>query len=100
MDMTTALDYSEDYTDPEADIWVYSAAASPLPKPEGKKGLDGYLEYLKRCVKVGPTARASRIRPSTRTRWAGSSPALAVKKSLNFCLTESGAKWAQSRMHT
>ena len=35
MDMTTALDYSEDYADPEADIWIYSNAASPLPKPKG-----------------------------------------------------------------
>lgn len=35
MDMTTALDYSEDYSDPKADIWVYSKAASPLPKPKG-----------------------------------------------------------------
>lgn len=33
MDMTTALDFSEDYADPSADIWSYSKAASPLPKP-------------------------------------------------------------------
>ncbi|MCG5513193.1 serine hydrolase domain-containing protein [Ectothiorhodospira shaposhnikovii] len=46
MDMTTALDYSEDYADPEADIWAYSAAASPLPKPEGYEGPNGYFEYL------------------------------------------------------
>ena len=47
MDMTTALDYSEDYADPKADVWIYSAAASPLPKPEGYTGPDGYFEYLK-----------------------------------------------------
>jgi CubicO group peptidase (beta-lactamase class C family) len=46
MDMTTALDYSEDYTDPKADIWVYSTAASPLPKPKDYKGPNGYFEYL------------------------------------------------------
>lgn len=46
MDMTTALDYSEDYSDPDADIWVYSKAASPLPKPEGYTGPNGYFEYL------------------------------------------------------
>jgi len=46
MDMTTALDYSEDYADPTADIWVYSKAASPLPKPNGYKGPNGYFEYL------------------------------------------------------
>ena len=46
MDMTTGLAYSEDYSDPKADIWVYSRAASPLPKPAGYDGPDGYFEYL------------------------------------------------------
>jgi CubicO group peptidase (beta-lactamase class C family) len=46
MDMTTALDYSGDYGDPEADIWAYSAAASPLPKPKGYEGPNGYFGYL------------------------------------------------------
>jgi hypothetical protein len=46
MDMTTALDYSEDYTDPKADIWIYSAAASPLPKPKDYMGPNGYFAYL------------------------------------------------------
>lgn len=35
MDMTTGVKYSEDYSDPNADIWLYSAAASPLPKSRG-----------------------------------------------------------------
>ena len=46
MDMVTGVKYSEDYADPNADIWVYSAAASPLPKPEGYTGPNGYWEYL------------------------------------------------------
>lgn len=46
MDMTTGVRYSEDYADPKADIWVYSAAASPFPKPADYKGPDGYWEYL------------------------------------------------------
>jgi len=53
MDMTTALDYSEDYTDPKADIWVYSAAASPLPKPESYKGPNGYFAYLQTVKQDG-----------------------------------------------
>ncbi len=53
MDMTTALDYSEDYADPEADIWVYSAAASPLPKPKGYEGPNGYYEYLQTVKQDG-----------------------------------------------
>jgi CubicO group peptidase (beta-lactamase class C family) len=51
MDMTTGVQYSEDYSDPEADIWVYSRAASPLPKPADYDGPDGYWEYLQQ---VGP----------------------------------------------
>jgi len=46
MDMTTGLAYSEDYSDPNADIWIYSRAASPLPKPAGYEGPNGYFEYL------------------------------------------------------
>lgn len=46
MDMTTSLQYSEDYADPNADIWVYSTAADPLPKPASYQGPVGYYEYL------------------------------------------------------
>ncbi len=53
MDMTTALDYSEDYSDPEADIWIYSAAANPLPKPKDYTGPNGYFEYLQTVQKDG-----------------------------------------------
>ena len=53
MDMTTALDYSEDYSDPKADIWVYSKAASPLPKPKGYEGPNGYFEYLQTVKRDG-----------------------------------------------
>jgi len=47
MDMTTGVEFSEDYADPKADIWTYSAAASPLPKPAGYTGPNGYYEYLR-----------------------------------------------------
>ena len=53
MDMTTGVQYSEDYSDPNADIWLYSAAASPLPKPEGYEGPDGYWEYLQQVPPEG-----------------------------------------------
>lgn len=53
MDMTTALDYSEDYSDPEADIWVYSKAASPLPKSKEYEGPNGYFEYLQTVKQNG-----------------------------------------------
>lgn len=53
MDMTTALEFSEDYADPRADIWVYAAAASPLPKPEGYTGPNGYFEFLQTARRKG-----------------------------------------------
>ncbi|MEL6300634.1 MAG: serine hydrolase [Pseudomonadota bacterium] len=58
MDMTTALDYSEDYADPTADIWVYSAAASPLPKPADYDGPEGYFEYLQTVRQSGDHGEA------------------------------------------
>lgn len=53
MDMTTALKYSEDYADPKADIWDFSAAGNPLPKPKDYKGPEGYYEYLETVKKQG-----------------------------------------------
>ena len=58
MDMTTALDYSEDYSDPEADIWLYSKAASPLPKTKEYKGPNGYFEYLQTVKQNGAHGEA------------------------------------------
>lgn len=62
MDMTTGLRYSEDYSDPKADIWAYSAAASPLPKPEGYVGPNGYWEYLQQVQPEGNHGEAFHYR--------------------------------------
>ena len=53
MDMTTALEYSEDYSDPEADVWVYNRAANPLPKPADYDGPRSYFEYLQTVRQQG-----------------------------------------------
>ncbi|EQB30763.1 serine hydrolase domain-containing protein [Sphingobium ummariense] len=53
MNMTTGLRYSEDYTDPNAEVWKYAEAASPLPKPAGYKGPNGYWEYLQQVKPEG-----------------------------------------------
>ncbi|MEM9474175.1 MAG: serine hydrolase [Pseudomonadota bacterium] len=53
MDMTTGVQYSEDYSDRNADIWLYSAAASPLPKAPDYTGPDGYWEYLQQVPPEG-----------------------------------------------
>ncbi len=46
MEMTTGIAYSEDYSDPNAEVWAYSAAASPLPKPADYRGPRTYHQYL------------------------------------------------------
>lgn len=46
LDMTTGLDYSEDYADPNAGIWAYLQAGNPLPKPKDYMGPRNYFEFL------------------------------------------------------
>jgi CubicO group peptidase (beta-lactamase class C family) len=62
MDMTTGVAFSEDYSDPDADIWRYSAAASPFPRPEGRDGPDGYWEYLMQVQPEGAHGAAFHYR--------------------------------------
>ena len=58
MDMTTALDYSEDYADPKAEVWTYAEAGSPLPKPKGYTGPRSYFDYLQTVKKKGQHGEA------------------------------------------
>lgn len=53
LDMTTGLKYSEDYSDPNAEIWAFSAAGNPFPKPESYQGPENYYDYLKTVQKEG-----------------------------------------------
>ena len=46
LDMTTGLQYSEDYADPNAEVWAFSQAGNPLPKPKDYQGPRSYYEYL------------------------------------------------------
>jgi hypothetical protein len=58
MDMTTSLAFDENYDDPNADIWVYSAAGSLLPKPSDYAGPIGYIEYLQTVEQDGAHGQA------------------------------------------
>ena len=52
MDMTTALKYSEDYNDPNAEIWKFSAAGNAMIEhPTGTP--QGFYDYLPTVVKEG-----------------------------------------------
>ena len=53
MDMTTGVQFSENYADPNADIWIYAQAASPLPKGKNYQGPNGYFEYLQTTKRQG-----------------------------------------------
>lgn len=53
LDMTTGLQYSEDYSDPDAEVWQHAAAGNPLPKPEGYSGPRTYFEFLQTVQKQG-----------------------------------------------
>ncbi len=53
LDMTTAIQYSEDYADPKAEIWSFSLAGNPFPKPAGYDGPANYHDYLKTVKKQG-----------------------------------------------
>lgn len=51
MDMTTTFQYSEDYADPNAEIWSYARAGNLLPKPQDYKGPSGFYDFLKTLKK-------------------------------------------------
>jgi len=53
LDMTTGLKYSEDYANPKAEIWAFSAAGNPFPKPASYKGPNNYYDYLITVEKEG-----------------------------------------------
>lgn len=55
MDMTTALQYSEDYSDPEAEIWAYAASGNVF-RGADYKGPKNYYEYLKTVKKIAGAA--------------------------------------------
>lgn len=58
LDMTTGIKFSEDYSDPAADIWSHANAGNPLPKPEGYKGPESYFEFLQTVKKQGEHGEA------------------------------------------
>lgn len=46
MDMTTALDYSEDYTDDKSPFWDLLRAGGFMPRPPDYRGSDSFYGYM------------------------------------------------------
>jgi CubicO group peptidase (beta-lactamase class C family) len=51
LDMTTSLNYGENYVDPKADVWRFAAAAGLMPRPPGYSGPTTTYEFLKTVQK-------------------------------------------------
>ena len=58
MDMTAALDYNENYADPDSDIWRYTAAGDPTPKPASYNGPRNFYEFLQGVEQEGTHGEA------------------------------------------
>jgi CubicO group peptidase (beta-lactamase class C family) len=54
LDMTTGIDYLEDYTDDESSIWSLSRAGGFRPRPVGYAGPDSFYEYVQTLQKATP----------------------------------------------
>ena len=53
LDMTTGLQYSENYADPKAEIWDHVRAGGVLPRPPGWTGPKTFYEFLVTVKKQG-----------------------------------------------
>jgi CubicO group peptidase (beta-lactamase class C family) len=53
LDMTTGLDYSENYSDPKAQVVNYAWAAGAAPRPAGYAGPKDIFDFLKTIPKSG-----------------------------------------------
>ncbi|KFX26810.1 6-aminohexanoate hydrolase [Ralstonia solanacearum] len=65
MDMTVGVRYSENYADPDADVWVYARASGMLPRPAGDPGPANLYDYLKTLRKEGEHGAAFAYRTVT-----------------------------------
>ncbi len=66
LDMTTGLDYGENYADPNAPVWAYARAGGMLPRPPGYDGPRSLYEYLVTVQKKGEHGTAfSYMSPNT-----------------------------------
>ena len=53
LDMTTGLDYSENYSDPKAQVVTYAFSAGAAPRPSGYSGPRNIFDFLKTVAKSG-----------------------------------------------
>jgi len=58
LDMTTGIQYSENYADPKAEIWEYVRSGSILPRPQGYDGARSLYAFLQKVKPEGQHGQA------------------------------------------
>ncbi len=58
LDMTTGVRYSENYSDPDAEIWAHVRAGSVFPRPQGYDGPQSFYDFLQTLHKEGEHGQA------------------------------------------
>jgi CubicO group peptidase (beta-lactamase class C family) len=58
LDMTTGIRYSENYADPDSEVWRYARAGSIFPRPPGYDGPQTLYEFLATLEKQGEHGEA------------------------------------------
>jgi CubicO group peptidase (beta-lactamase class C family) len=58
MDMTTSVDYSEDYADPQAGVWDHGRAGGILARPADYSGPTSFYDFLVTLPQGGPHGEA------------------------------------------
>ncbi|MCG2599728.1 MAG: beta-lactamase family protein [Achromobacter sp.] len=58
LDMTTGIQFSENYADPKAEIWAYTRAGGMGVRPPGYQGPQTFYEFLQTVKKEGEHGQA------------------------------------------
>jgi CubicO group peptidase (beta-lactamase class C family) len=56
--MTIGVKYSENYADPQAEIWQHARAGGVFPRPQGYQGPTSFYDYLRTLQKAGEHGQA------------------------------------------
>jgi hypothetical protein len=54
LDMTTGVDFTEDYTDPQSSVWVFSRAGGMRTRPADYRGPESFFAFLHTLEKSAP----------------------------------------------
>jgi CubicO group peptidase (beta-lactamase class C family) len=58
LDMTIGVKYSENYADPQAEVWQHARAGGVFPRPAGYSGPTSFYGYLRSLQKQGEHGQA------------------------------------------